>query len=58
MSKEMKDRLIKYAAMAIVNYTNDLTKVDVDIRQATNDDADSFAVSRITALINQIEELN
>lgn len=43
----------KFTALNIVNQLGDLWNVPVDVRQATNDEADAFVLKLIRKLIDE-----
>ena len=47
------DYEIECIAMAIVNYTNEINEVPVDIRQKNNDKCFDFAVEKIKEIVNK-----
>lgn len=47
LDEMLKSDIIEHLAMSIVNYTNEINKVNVDVRQNNNDKCFDFAVGKI-----------
>lgn len=49
---DIKDYEMQCLAMAIVNYTNEINGVPINIRQLNNDECFDFAIKEIEAYVN------